>query len=119
VLAKPNKRFWVSNIHNNFGCHAFHSVSRIFTSHAFIRSLARIGSTTYFQSKAAMMEKCSRTDPGLFDTAADFLRSLPTTDIVVWIDDSLSVEFSPPPSLGRGRVAPPPPLWWRNARNSR
>jgi len=36
------------------------------------------------------IEGCSRSDPGRSDTAADFLRSLPTSDVVVWTDGSVS-----------------------------
>jgi len=32
------------------------------------------------------IEGCSRSDPGQSDTAADFLRSLPTNDVVIWTD---------------------------------
>jgi len=35
------------------------------------------------------IEGCSRSDPGRSDVAADFLRSIPTTDVVVWTDGSV------------------------------
>jgi len=42
------------------------------------------------------IEGCSRSDPGRSDTVADFLWSLPTTDVVVWTDGSV------PSPLGAG-----------------
>jgi len=35
------------------------------------------------------IEGCSRSDPGRSNTAIDFLRSLPTFDVVVWTNDSV------------------------------
>jgi len=36
------------------------------------------------------IEGCSCSDPGRSDTAANFLRSLRTSDVVVWTDGSVS-----------------------------
>jgi len=36
-----------------------------------------------------VIEGCSRSNPGRSDTAADFLQSLPITDVVVWTDGSV------------------------------
>jgi len=42
------------------------------------------------------IEDCSRSDPGRPDAEADFLKRLPTSDVVVWTDGSV------PSSLGAG-----------------
>jgi len=47
-------------------------------------------------TQTTFIEGCSRSNPGRSVTAADFLRSLPTTDVVVWTDGSV------PSPLGAG-----------------
>jgi len=40
------------------------------------------------------IEGCSRSNPGRSDTAADFVRSLPATDVVIWTDVSVPSPLS-------------------------
>jgi len=41
------------------------------------------------------IEGCSHSNPDRSDTAADFLRNLPTTDVVVWTDSSVPAPVAP------------------------
>jgi len=55
--------------------------------------LVTLNRLNFISSKAA---PCSRSNPGRSDAAADFLRSLSRSDVVVWTDDSV------PSPLGAG-----------------
>jgi len=56
------------------------------------------------------IEGCSRSDPGRFDTADDFLRSLLTSDVVLWTDGSVPLLWAPEVQVSMlAEDAHPPP----------